>query len=486
MAERALDEGVSAVGDVADRSRGFRRELGLGDLVLTQILYVVGSGWVGAAAKLGTSQIAYWVLAILLFYLPQAAVVIYLNRLMPLEGGLYQWAKAGFNERTGFMVAWNVWAFMVILISAFGVAVANTLVYVLGPHWLWLADNKWYDAGVTVALIVGLMLVGTGGLRVGKWVHNAGGAMQLIVFGALIAMPYFALRRGTIASYHPLAATLPAASVLSLNIFGKMAVGALSGLESVAILAGECRNPLRSIRGSVILATPLIAVMFIIGTSAVMAVVPASRIDLISPIPQALLAGLGSFGIAEFIVPLLALLLLVRHVADVNYIFTGNTRLPMVTGWDGMVPGWFTRLHPRFRTPVNSVVFVGAITLALALVSLIGVGLQESFQLLDNAAGILYALSYLAMFAIPIFGLRRLGVRVPVWLKVVAATGFAITVLYVVLSVLPIIDVASWRVFALKIIAVVVGANLVGVALLLSGERRRRARVSRATLAPGV
>jgi amino acid transporter len=321
---------------------------------------------------------------------------------------------------------------------------------------------------------------------VGKWVHNAGGAMQLIVFGALIAMPYFALRRGTIASYHPLAATLPAASVLSLNIFGKMAVGALSGLESVAILAGECRNPLRSIRGSVILATPLIAVMFIIGTSAVMAVVPASRIDLISPIPQALLAGLGSFGIAEFIVPLLALLLLVRHVADVNYIFTGNTRLPMVTGWDGMVPGWFTRLHPRFRTPVNSVVFVGAITLALALVSLIGVGLQESFQLLDNAAGILYALSYLAMFAIPIFGLRRLGVRVPVWLKVVAATGFAITVLYVVLSVLPIIDVASWQIFAVKIIAVVVGANLVGVALLLSGERRRRARVSRATLAPGV
>ena len=481
MAERALDASVSPVGDVEHRSRGFRRELGLGDLVLTQILYVVGSGWVGAAAKLGTSQIAYWVLAILLFYLPQAAVVIYLNRLMPLEGGLYQWAKAGFNERAGFMVAWNVWAFMVILISAFGVAVANTLVYVLGPHWLWIANNKWYDAGVTVALIVGLMLVGTVGLGVGKWVHNAGGAMQLIVFGALIAMPYFALRHGTITSYHPLAATLPAASVLSLNIFGKMAVGALSGLESVAILAGECRNPLRSIRGSVILATPLIAVMFIIGTSAVMAVVPASRIDLISPIPQALLAGLGSFGIAEFIVPLLALLLLVRHVADVNYIFTGNTRLPMVTGWDGMVPDWFTRLHPRFRTPVNSIVFVGAITLTLALVSLIGVGLQESFQLLDNAAGILYALSYLAMFAIPIFGLRRLGVRVPMWLKVVAATGLAITVLYIVLSVLPIIDVASWQIFAVKIITVVVGANLVGAAVLLSGERRRKIRVSAVT-----
>ncbi|PYK44164.1 MAG: amino acid permease, partial [Verrucomicrobia bacterium] len=57
------------------------------DLVLTQILFIVGSSWVGAAAKLGQSHLFFWLLAILLFYIPQAAVVIYLNRLMPLEGG---------------------------------------------------------------------------------------------------------------------------------------------------------------------------------------------------------------------------------------------------------------------------------------------------------------------------------------------------------------------------------------------------------------
>ena len=78
----------------------------------------------------------------------------------------------------------------------------------------------------------------------------------------------------------------------------------------------------------------------------------------------------------------------------------------MVAGWDHLMPRWFTKLHPRFKTPVNSIFFVGVATLALGSLSLIGVGQQESFQLLFNAGGIFYALTYLVMFAIPLFGLR--------------------------------------------------------------------------------
>ena len=51
-----------------------RRELGLADLVLMQVVFVVGSGWVGTAAKLGPSQLVFWMLAIVTYYLPQAAV----------------------------------------------------------------------------------------------------------------------------------------------------------------------------------------------------------------------------------------------------------------------------------------------------------------------------------------------------------------------------------------------------------------------------
>src|SRR3954452_10205967 len=91
------------------RSDVFKKELGLTDLVLTQILFIVGLPWVGVAAKQGQSHVVLWLLAILLFYVPSAVVVIYLNREMPLEGGVYQWAKLGINDLIGFLVGWNLW-----------------------------------------------------------------------------------------------------------------------------------------------------------------------------------------------------------------------------------------------------------------------------------------------------------------------------------------------------------------------------------------
>src|SRR5205085_8342022 len=101
----------SAEEQVERRSAGFKKELGLTDLALTQILFIVGLPWIGVAAKQGPSHVVLWLLAMALFYVPSAVVVIYLNRIMPLEGGLYQWAKLGFNELIGFLVAWNLWLF---------------------------------------------------------------------------------------------------------------------------------------------------------------------------------------------------------------------------------------------------------------------------------------------------------------------------------------------------------------------------------------
>jgi len=192
----------------------------------------------------------------------------------------------------------------------------------------------------------------------------------------------------------------------------------------------------------------------------------------VSPIPQALTTGFQGLGVARLIVPALIIVLLCRQIGNVSLIFAGNTRLPMVAGWDGLLPAWFTRLHPRFRTPVNSILFVGALTLVLTLAGQIGVGVQEAFQLLENAAGILYAFTYMSLFAIPLFGGRRLGVTPPLWLRLASASGLAVSVLYSVLSVFPIIDVASWKVFAAKIIAVLVAVNLVGLWIYWMGIRR--------------
>src|SRR5262249_39087970 len=108
MSEEAVARAGSASAELAQaeaaveaHSASLKKELGVGDLVLTQILFIVGLTWIGVAGKLGPSHVILWLLAIVLFYLPSAAVVMYLNKLMPLEGGLYQWAKLGFNEMIG-------------------------------------------------------------------------------------------------------------------------------------------------------------------------------------------------------------------------------------------------------------------------------------------------------------------------------------------------------------------------------------------------
>ncbi len=468
------DAQAHRIEEVQARSAGFRKELGLRDLILTQIMYVVGSFWVGTAAKLGDSHIVFWCLAIALFYLPQAAVVVYLNRLMPLEGGLYQWATVGLGKFLGYLTAWNLWAYTVLIMGTFGVMIARNLGYLIAPLGATFISAPWYTASVSAASIVGLTVISLFGVRVSKWLQNIGGTAQILMFSALILVPFIALSRGTASTYHPFTVAMPAVTLFSLNIFGKMAVGALSGFEYVAILAGECRNPARSIGRATIAAVPIIALMFILGTSSVLGLVPQDQIDLVSPIPQTLGIGFAGLGFARFIVPVLILFLLARQIGNVALIFAGNTRLPMVAGWDGLLPAWFTRLHPRFKTPYNSIFFVGALTLAITMAGQIGVGVQEAFQLLENAAGIFYGFTYLALFAIPIFGAHRLSVRPPLWLRVASACGFAVTLLYCVLSVFPIIEVESWTVFAVKIISVLVVANLIGVGIYFMAGRRTR------------
>src|SRR6478672_3755740 len=281
---------------VRAHSKGFKKELRLGDLVLTQIAFVVGSSWVGTAAKLGSAQAVYWLLAIALFYFPLAAVIIYLNRIMPLEGGLYQWAKFGFNDFTGFIVAWNLWLLGIVVMAGVGLVIATNLSYAIGPSAAWMPSNRIFVSALNGALIAALILVTIRGLSLGKWVHNAGAILLLGTYAALVALPFIARAAGKLPEYHPIAWALPAASLFSLNIFSKMALGALSGFEYVAILAGETRAPVKNISRSVIIAAPIIALMFILGTSSVMAFVDFDHLDLIGPVPQALSIGARAFG----------------------------------------------------------------------------------------------------------------------------------------------------------------------------------------------
>jgi glutamate:GABA antiporter len=461
--------------DVEAHSGALKKPLGLRDLVFTQILFVVGSSWVGTAAKLGQAHLFFWLLAIVLFYIPQAAVVIYLSRVMPLEGGIYQWAKLAFNEFAGFMVAWNLWLLSIMVIALGGMFVTTNISYAIGDSAAWMPHSKWCVSLVSCTMVLGLGSIAVRGLSLGKWVHNIGGVAMLAVYAALIALPFIALMRGDLNEYHPLVLAAPTMSMFyCVNIFTKLAVGALSGFEYVAILAGETRSPARDIGRSVMIASPVIALAFILGTSSVLAFIGDKPIDLIGPVPQTLRLGLRFFPLATAIASIAIIMMTVRTIASTSVHVTGSSRLPMVAGWDRLLPSWFSHLHPKFKTPINSVIFVSALTVTIAIVSQIGTGIQEAFQLVDNASNVFYGIVYATLFAIPLGGAGLVRSGAGIWLRIAAVCGFLVSLSAICFTIYPIIDVPSPLTFAAKIILVTAIANAVGVTIFFVGEKRRR------------
>src|SRR3984893_12591950 len=229
MGERSVEDLRSAESDVAAHSADFKKELGLRDLALTQILFIIGLSLVGPAGRVGSARLVFWLRAIPLFYSPSAAVVIYLNGLMPLEGGLYQWAKLGFSEAAGFMVAWNLWLYVITNTSEIGLQLTTNLAYAIGPSGDWISSNKWLITGSSLLVIALLVVVWTIGLGFGKWLHNVGGIIMLTIFAALLVLPFVNVARGDMREYHPLATAMPVFSLFSLNILGKLGFGALGG-----------------------------------------------------------------------------------------------------------------------------------------------------------------------------------------------------------------------------------------------------------------
>src|ERR1039457_3385677 len=241
---------------------------------------------------------------------------------------------------------------LMVYVAVIGLVTTTFVAYAV-PSLAWMADNKWAVLAASVVLIAAEMLLAGIGFGVGKWFNNAGSIAVLITVGVLVALPLVNARHGTLAAFHPLRLVAPPLTVFTLSVFSKMTFGALSGFEYVAIFAGESRNPARNIGRSILITAPVIALIYIFATSAILAYVSPDAVDVIGPIPQALRRGFGNFG--AVIVPVAIFLLLTNYLSTFSLYFSGSARLPIAAGWDHLLPPWFSRLHARYKTPVNSI-----------------------------------------------------------------------------------------------------------------------------------
>ena len=429
---------------------GLRRELGLTDLVLMQVLLIVGLSWIGNAGVQGSTHVLLWIAGIAFFYLPLAVVVIRLSRAIPVEGGAYQWIKAGISPFAGYMAAWNTSFYPIFIFGTMGPTLVNSLAYMAGPGSDWMMKSTPLILATAIVTLLAVFAVNVRGLHLGKWLTGGG---SILTLGLSALLLYLLVRRwlsGIPPAHAPFSLAMPAFSILTLNVFTKMSIGALAGFDSASVFAGECRRPARDLPLSVMFSAPVIALSYILGTGAMLAYVPPDKIDLAAPLQQLMHAGFGNAGLGEILTVVTVCALVLNTVTGGVALIGVTARFPMVIGWDGILPHWWSHLHPRFRTPVRGLAAVTGACILVALVSSWDAGGQEIIQIGNGAAIASLCIMYVLLFAVVLFARQLPDGRPGVAIRLAALSGFAVSLVSLPFQIVPLTGVPNPAIFAWK------------------------------------
>jgi amino acid transporter len=174
------------------------RALKLRDLILFNLVAVLGLRHLGTTAKFGPGSLLMWLLAAVFFFVPQGLVVMELSSRFPKEGGIYFWTKRALGEGHGFLCGWCYWINNVLYYPNLLISAAVIATFVFGSTGSELSDRWAFVLPVTLGTLWTAVVINILGVGTGKWLQNLGGigtyipGMILIllgVYGVITAAP---------------------------------------------------------------------------------------------------------------------------------------------------------------------------------------------------------------------------------------------------------------------------------------------------------
>jgi len=466
----------------SDSKPQLRKAMGFWDVLLFNIAAVLGPRWIAAAGHNGTSSISLWVLAAIFFFVPGALVINELSSRFPEEGGLYAWARDAFGPFHGFIAGWTYWIYTIFYFPGLLLASASMSAYISSSHGAALAQNRPFLLWVSLALLVIAVVLNIIGLNIGKWLQNAGGVGTYVPLLMLVVVAIAICARYGSATHFTLANMMPAWNWDTVNFWSQIAF-AFTGLELVSCMAEEVHNPRRTLPRAVFGAGALIALMYIAGTFAVLALTPADGIDPKSGVFQAIAVGSVALRIG-FIGVIAAILVTAGNAGGIGSTVAGVARVPFQVGIDRYLPAAFGKIHPRWKTPWVSILVQAIASVVILFLSQIkNRGVVAAYQVLVDAAIILYFVPFLYMFAAIIKLANRAdrkenphavlvpGGKAGVW--ICGGLGFVVVLIGIFLSFVP-PGGSDTVVFEVDLVGGTVGSILLGLFLYWRGARTKR------------
>ncbi|MDE4542668.1 APC family permease [Thermoanaerobacterium sp. R66] len=413
------------------------------DIVLMNVVAIIGLRWLPLAAKYGASSIMLWVLASILFFIPQGLAVAELSTGWPYEGGLYVWAKEAFGDKYGFLTSWSYWLTNVVYYPSMLIYIASTAAYMVNPK---LADNDRFVSIFIFVLFWIITLVNVNGLSLSKWLSNAGGLFGTIIPGILLigfSIYWVTGLHQKIQATYTVPSLFPNLSSLSNIVFFSSMIFAYAGLELAPTLAERTQNPERTFPKAIVLSAFIIPALYILGTISITFIVPQKEIGLATGIMQAIQIIFDKIGL-KYLIGVAAFLIFIGGIGGINAWIIGPINM-IFTSSKGIMPKFFTKSHDKYGTPVNAMVTQAVIVSLLILMAFSTPTVESAYWLLSAMTSILYFIPYLVMFsALIVLRYKKPDVKrlykVPfgnfgAWL--VGGIGFLVVLFSIILSIIP-------------------------------------------------
>ena len=428
-----------------------KRVLRLGDLVLFNVVAVLGLRWGATSAKAGPSSLVLWLVAALLFFIPQGIAVITLASRFPEEGGVYAWTRRSYGEWNGFLCGWCYWVNNVLYYPNLLISTAVIATYAIGKGGTALGDSWPYVLSVSLVALWIAAALNIVGLGTAKWLHNIGGLATYVPGLMLILLGIAAIVMHPSANAVTAGAVVPDVTDLStLNLWASIAF-AFAGLELSSTMGEETANPKRDLPRSIVISAPLVAVAYVLGTLSVLWLVPTKDINIVAGFLQAIGAGSAAASPAlVWMAPVAAMLYTVSNVASVGAWLSGPARVAFVIGLDRYFPPAFGKVHPKWRTPYVAILVQAALATAFLGISQLGKGstVEQAYLVLLDTQLLVYFIPYIYLFlcllrqARGVSGEGQLpGGRAGA--TIAGVSGLAITVFAMVVASIPPTDAPS-------------------------------------------
>jgi amino acid transporter len=350
---------------------------------------------VPSIAANGGVTIWLWLISLVLFFWPQGIAVLELAHRYPGEGGVYLWAKEVFGDFHGFLSGWCYWTNNMMYVPTVMLYFVGVSVFALGSGHEGLADSKTFIAAATLVLMSLLVVLNILGLGVGKWISNLGSmgtgvaAVTLIGLGVIVWLRFGTTITG--ADFR-----IPANPRFVLNSFGVICFG-LVGLELASIMGDEIQDPERNLPRAVAWGGVLSGLLYIATTLTLLIAINRNDINVLQGIVQAVGQMASKVGVGWIVAPF-ALMLSISIAGIGSAWLAGSARIPFVAGLDSYLPAWMGRVHSEYGTPYAALIVHGAVSTSLVLITLLGSGVQETFQRLLSLAVVLQLVPFVYMF----------------------------------------------------------------------------------------